>query len=102
MNHVGTGDNRTNHHERSRGSVSHDQSYPKDRTGDHISLNPNHWDDSIPFSGSLRDWADYHVACKIAHQWGQENRLIPYDSMPYFKSDIIDFVKTRESDHPPT
>ncbi len=89
-----------NRREQNQARVRHERSYPLSRTGRHASLDPNHWDDSIPAIGPLRDWADYHVACRIAHHWGQENRTIPYVSVPYFKSDIIGFVKRQVNVRP--
>lgn len=80
--------------------ANYNRSYPKDETGNSILPDPGHWDDSIPSVGPLRSWADYHVACKIAHQWKQKERPIPYAAMPYFGSDIVDFVERQETDTP--
>ncbi len=89
-----------NRREQNQARVRHERSYPLSRTARHVSLDPNHWDDSIPTTGPLRNWADYHAACKIAHHCGQESRTIPYVSMPYFKSDIIDFAKRQVGARP--
>lgn len=65
--------------------------FPLDESGI-ISLNPDHWGESIPQTGPLRVWADYHAALK-ATRFG--NRF-SHTSFPYLKSNVVEYAERYE------
>lgn len=65
--------------------------FPLDKTGA-LSLDPDHWGESILPCGPFRTWADYHVALKVVRLG---NRF-SHAAFPYLKSDVAEYADRKD------
>ncbi len=67
------------------------RTFPRDQNGN-LSLNPNHWDFSLPMTGAIRCWSDTSLAVQVDRcLTGKKN--IPVETMPFCGSLVPDFFR---------
>ena len=68
-----------------------ERSFPCQQDGQ-LSLNPTHWSETLPPSGPLRCWADYHAASQAEHFTSTQSTKQSHESFPYLKSPVAEYA----------